>query len=159
MNKKYQTQFLLQKTKGIRETRKNKAYSLADSFGRKVHNLLVHGPFLIALHYSFLKVHIKKLYYYMWRDIQLIYMQHNLTKWITSMKTQTILHTQTHTLKYIGAMSPNSRGSGIHSKTMCCLLRGFMCVSKNTQSSSWDSNIRTKVLRNSWGQQRSEIKF
>lgn len=57
------------------------------------------------------------------------------------------------TLKYIGAISPSSRGSGIHSRTMCCLLRGFMCVSMNTQSSSWDSNIRTKVRRNSWGKQ------
>lgn len=57
------------------------------------------------------------------------------------------------TLKYMGAISPSSRGRGIHSRTMCCLLRGFMCVSMNTQSSSWDSNIRTKVRRNSWGQQ------
>lgn len=59
------------------------------------------------------------------------------------------------TLKYMGAISPSSRGSGTHSSTMCRRWRGLMYVSINTQSRSWDSNIRTRARRNSWGQQSS----
>lgn len=45
-------------------------------------------------------------------------------------------------------MSPSSLGSGTHSYTMWKCLFGFMCVSKNTQSKSWASNIRTRARRN-----------
>lgn len=34
---------------------KIKTYRLADVFGREVHDLLVHGPFVVTLHDSFLK--------------------------------------------------------------------------------------------------------
>lgn len=120
------------------------AHSLADVFWREVDNLLVHGPFLVTLHDSFLKA--------------------NTNCCITTFQRESC-HNELHqrrgesihiqTLKYMGAISPSSRGSGIHSRTMCRLLRGFMCVSMNTQSRSWDSNIRTRVRRNSWGQQSS----
>lgn len=66
-------------------------------------------------------------------------------------------HIHIHTLKYMGAISPSSRGRGIHSRTMCRLWRGLRCVSMNTQSRSWDSNIRTRVRRNSWGWQSKPI--
>lgn len=61
---------------------------------------------------------------------------------------------QERTLKYIGAMSPSSRGSGMHSRTMCRRWRGLRCTSMNTQSRSWDSNIRTRARRNSWAPHR-----
>lgn len=90
-----------------------------------------------------------------WRQTQTVVLQlHSLKNWHTKLPLgRETLWKQT--LKYMGAISPSSRGSGIHSSTMCRRWRGLMCVSINTQSRSWDSNIRTRAPRNSWGQQSS----
>lgn len=131
--------------KANKRAKKKITYRFADVFQRKVNNLLVHGPFVIRLHDRFLRGQTHQIQC-SWEDIRMLCGQNDTT-------------TNPHTLKYIGAISPSSRGSGIHSKTMCCLLRGFICVSMNTQSRSWDSNIRTKLRRNSCiPQSKTEVK-
>lgn len=53
------------------------------------------------------------------------------------------------TLKYIGAISPVSLGTGTQLSTMWGNWLSCLALSKNNTSSSWERNIRTRHLRNS----------